>query len=149
GGARPDRPPRAAGAAAGGGPGGEAMNLISRARAEQVTARFQGLRLLVVGDLMLDHWVWGSVARSSLEAPIPVVDVQRYSYTPGGAANVVSNLKALGAEVELLGVVGADDAGRRLRGLLRRQGVGVDGIFVQRGRPTSLKTRIIAHSQQV
>lgn len=125
------------------------MNLLSRARAERLTAKFPGLRLLVVGDLMLDHWVWGSVSRISPEAPIPVVDVQRNSYTPGGAANVVSNLKALGAQVDLLGVIGADDAGRRLRNLLRRQGIGVDGLFVQRRRPTSLKTRIIAHSQQV
>lgn len=125
------------------------MNLLSRSRAERITSRFTGLRLLVVGDLMLDHWVWGSVSRISPEAPIPVVDVQRNSYTPGGAANVVSNLKALGADVDLLGVIGADDAGRRLRNLLRRQGIGVDGLFVQRRRPTSLKTRIIAHSQQV
>ena len=125
------------------------MNLLSRSRARQITSRFPGRRMLVIGDLMLDHWVWGSVSRISPEAPIPVVDVQRYTYTPGGAANVVSNLKALGAEVEILGVVGADDPGRRLRNLLRRQGVGVEGIFVQKGWPTSLKTRIIAHSQQV
>lgn len=125
------------------------MNLLSRSRARAITSGFQDLRMLVVGDLMLDHWVWGHVSRISPEAPIPVVDVQRDSYTPGGAANVVSNLKALGAQVEMLGVVGADDAGRRLRNLLRRQGVGVEGIFVQRGRPTSLKTRIIAHSQHV
>lgn len=125
------------------------MNLLSRSRARSITSAFRGLRMLVVGDLMLDHWVWGSVSRISPEAPIPVVDVQRYSYTPGGAANVVSNLKALGAEVDLLGVVGADDAGRRLRNLLRRQGAGVEGLFVQKGRPTSLKSRIIAHSQHV
>jgi len=125
------------------------MNLLSRSRARSITDRFSDQRILVVGDLMLDHWVWGSVSRISPEAPIPVVDVQRYTYTPGGAANVVSNLKALGAQVEIMGVVGADDPGRRLRNLLRRQGIGVDGVFVQKGRPTSLKTRIIAHSQQV
>jgi D-beta-D-heptose 7-phosphate kinase/D-beta-D-heptose 1-phosphate adenosyltransferase len=125
------------------------VSLLSSSRAERITARFQGVRLLVVGDLMLDHWVWGRVSRISPEAPIPVVDVERYSHTPGGAANVVSNLRALGAEVDLLGVVGADDAGRRLRGLLARQGVGVQGILADRRRPTTLKTRIIAHSQQV
>jgi len=125
------------------------VNLLHRSRARSITDRFPAQRILVMGDLMLDHWVWGSVSRISPEAPIPVVDVQRHSYTPGGAANVVSNLKALGAQVEILGVVGADDPGRRLRALLRRQGIGTEGIFVQKDRPTSLKTRIIAHSQQV
>jgi len=73
------------------------VNLLHRSRARSITDRFPDQRILVTGDLMLDHWVWGSVSRISPEAPIPVVDVQRYSYTPGGAANVVSNLKALGA----------------------------------------------------
>ncbi|MBI3925962.1 MAG: D-glycero-beta-D-manno-heptose-7-phosphate kinase [Armatimonadetes bacterium] len=110
---------------------------------------FSTLRVLVIGDLMLDHWVWGSVSRISPEAPVPVVDVERYSYTPGGAANVVSNLCALGSRVSLLGVVGLDDSARKLRGLLNRQGVDVSGLIPDRTRPTSLKTRIIAHSQQV
>ena len=107
------------------------------------------MRLLVLGDLMLDHWVWGSVSRISPEAPIPVVDVERYSYTPGGAANVVANLLSLGAHVTLAGVVGKDDSGRRLRSLLRRQGVDVSGVLFDPGRPTTLKTRIVAHAQQV
>lgn len=105
--------------------------------------------LLVIGDLMLDHWVWGSVSRISPEAPIPVVDVQRYSYTPGGAANVVNNLRALDVPVRLMGVVGKDDAGRRLRALLRKEGAEISGVLVDSQRPTSLKTRIVAHAQQV
>jgi rfaE bifunctional protein kinase chain/domain len=109
----------------------------------------QELSLVVIGDLMLDHWVWGSVSRISPEAPIPVVDVERYSYTPGGAANVVSNLLALGVKVRQLGVVGRDDAGRRLRALLRRSGAEVSGILSDDSRPTTLKTRIVAHSQQM
>lgn len=125
------------------------MNLISRTRANNICSNFQGLKLLVVGDLMLDHWVWGKVSRISPEAPIPVVDVEHYSYTPGGAANVVANLKALGASADLMGVVGADDPGRRLRTMLRRQGVGINGVFVQDNYPTSLKSRIIANNQQV
>lgn len=125
------------------------MNLISPRRAAELTDRFSTLRLLVVGDLMLDHWVWGSVARISPEAPIPVVEVERDTYTPGGAANVAINLRTLGARVEILGVVGADLAGRRLRGMLRRRNVGTGGIQVTRDRPTTLKTRIIAHAQQV
>lgn len=109
----------------------------------------QNLSLLVIGDLMLDHWVWGSVSRISPEAPIPVVDVDRYSYTPGGASNVVSNLLALGVKVRQLGVVGRDDAGRRLRALLRRSGADVSGVLTDDSRPTTLKTRIVAHSQQM
>jgi len=107
------------------------------------------LKLLVVGDLMLDHWVWGSVSRISPEAPIPVVDVQRYTYTPGGAANVVTNLRALGVGVQLVGVVGRDDPGRKLRALLRREGADVSGLVTDGERPTTLKTRIVAHSQQM
>ncbi len=107
------------------------------------------MRLLVVGDLMLDHWVWGSVSRISPEAPVPVVDVDRYTYTPGGAANVVSNLKALGAQVAVLGMIGDDESGRRLRDLLSEDGVEVEGLVVDADHPTTLKTRIIAHSQQV
>lgn len=118
-------------------------------RVKQLLDTFTRLRILVLGDLMLDHWVWGAVSRISPEAPVPVVDVQKYTYTPGGAANVVSNLRALGAEVSLVGVVGADDSGRRLKAILKSQGVDVEGIVVDRSRPTTLKTRIIAHSQQV
>lgn len=125
------------------------MNLLSRLRAKEICHKFPGKKILVIGDLMLDHWVWGKVSRISPEAPVPVVDVEHYSYTPGGAANVVSNLKALGATVDIMGVVGADDAGRRLRTMLRRQGVGTEGIFVQDERPTGMKTRIVANSQQV
>lgn len=125
------------------------MNIIGRARAGNICANFPNARILVVGDLMLDHWVWGEVSRISPEAPVPVVDVEHYSYTPGGAANVVANLKTLGATVDLAGVVGADDAGRRLRTMLRRQGVGTAGIVVQENYPTSLKSRIIANHQQV
>lgn len=105
--------------------------------------------LLVVGDLMLDHWVWGSVSRISPEAPIPVVDVERYTYTPGGAANVVTNLRALNLPVTLVGVVGRDEQGRKLRALLRREGADVSGLVVDVSRPTTLKTRIVAHSQQM
>lgn len=111
--------------------------------------RCRELPLLVVGDLMLDHWVWGSVTRISPEAPIPVVDVQRYTYTPGGAANVFTNLHEVGVPVKLVGVVGRDDSGRKLRALLRREGADVSGLVSDAARPTTLKTRIVAHSQQM
>lgn len=122
---------------------------MKASRARHLLERFSDLRLLVLGDLMLDHWVWGSVSRISPEAPVPVVEVERYTYTPGGAANVVSNLRAMGSRVALAGVVGSDDSGRRLKGILNGQGVEVEGVVVDRDRPTTLKTRIVAHSQQV
>ncbi len=125
------------------------MNLISRSRATNICANFNNLRLLVVGDLMLDHWVWGDVSRICPEAPVPVVNVRNSSYTLGGAANVAANIRALGAKVDMLGVVGTDDAGRRLRDLLSSLDIGIEGICLQDDIPTSLKSRIIANNQQV
>ncbi|MBN9418645.1 hypothetical protein ABS71_11855 [bacterium SCN 62-11] len=112
-------------------------------------ARCSKVPVMVVGDLMLDHWVWGSVTRISPEAPIPVVDVQRYTYTAGGAANVVTNLRELGVPCFQVGVVGRDDSGRKLRAILRREGADVSGLITDPDRPTTLKTRIVAHSQQM
>lgn len=125
------------------------MNLISRTRATNICANFRDLKILVVGDLMLDHWVWGDVNRICPEAPVPVVNVRNSSYTLGGAANVAANLTALGAKVDIVGFVGADDAGRRLRLLLRRMGVGIEGVVVQEDTPTIMKSRIIANNQHV
>jgi D-beta-D-heptose 7-phosphate kinase/D-beta-D-heptose 1-phosphate adenosyltransferase len=105
--------------------------------------------ILVLGDLMLDQWMWGKVSRISPEAPVPVVDVNRTTYTPGGAANVVSNLLSLGSRVTVAGLVGNDDTGSRLRGLLEAAGAQSDGLVVSGQRRTTVKTRIIAHSQQV
>ncbi|MBI3977220.1 MAG: D-glycero-beta-D-manno-heptose-7-phosphate kinase [Chloroflexi bacterium] len=118
-------------------------------RLRGTVGRFDGRRILVVGDLMLDEWVWGRVNRISPEAPIPVVDVQSVTYTPGGACNVATNLVALGGRPVLLGVVGDDDAGRRLCDELARRQVSPDRVVVDGGRPTTLKTRIVAHSQQM
>ena len=112
-------------------------------------ARCPKVPVMVVGDLMLDHWVWGSVTRISPEAPIPVVDVQRYTHTAGGAANVVTNLRELGVPCFQVGVVGRDDSGRKLRAILRREGADVSGLIADPDRPTTLKTRIVAHSQQM
>ncbi len=105
--------------------------------------------ILVLGDLMLDQWMWGKVSRISPEAPVPVVDVNRTTYTPGGAANVVSNLLTLGSRVTVAGLIGADETGTRLRGLLEEAGAQTSGLVVSKHRRTTVKTRIIAHSQQV
>jgi D-beta-D-heptose 7-phosphate kinase/D-beta-D-heptose 1-phosphate adenosyltransferase len=106
-------------------------------------------RILVIGDVMLDQFIWGSVSRISPEAPVPVVDFSHESYMPGGAANVARNLSALNAGTELFSVVGKDIAGQQLNGLLRQQRVGCGGLLESDTRPTSIKTRIVAHQQQV
>lgn len=98
---------------------------------------------------MIDHYVWGTVHRISPEAPVPVVNVTRETMLLGAAANVVNNIHALGGQVSVCGVIGGDEAGRTLAGLLRSQGIGTDGLIVEQGRPTTIKTRVIAHNQQV
>src|SRR5262249_16422287 len=93
--------------------------------------------------------IWGSVARISPEAPVPVVDFERESFMPGGAANVARNLTALKANAELFGIVGRDQAAKELTGLLKGHHIGCEGILAHSGRRTSVKTRIVAHKQQV
>ena len=114
-----------------------------------LVARFAGRRVAVLGDCMLDRYLWGSVERISPEAPVPVVEIERESYTLGGAGNVAANLRALGAEPLLLGVVGEDDEGRRLREAFAARGLDVSGVVTDASRPTTVKTRIVAHAQQV
>jgi len=118
-------------------------------RVQTVLAASQNARVLVVGDLMLDQFVWGNVRRISPEAPVPVVEFERESFMPGGAANVARNLTALQVPTELFGVIGTDESAARLRELLRAQNVVCNGVLKDRGRPTSVKTRIIAHQQQM
>lgn len=105
-------------------------------------------RVLVAGDLILDKFVWGTVERISPEAPIQILDVDREEYRPGGAANVARNLAALGARVTCLGVAGRDTGGRTLSVLLRREGIR-PVLVTDPARPTPVKTRMIAHQQQV
>lgn len=103
----------------------------------------------VIGDVMLDRFVWGRVSRISPEAPVPVVDVEREDFHLGGAANVARNLASLGARPLLLGVVGEDEAAVQLRGVLEARGLSAETLLVDPGRRTTVKTRILAHSQQV
>ena len=106
-------------------------------------------RLLVVGDLMLDEFVWGNVGRISPEAPVPVVEVQSESSYPGGAANVARNLREFTSSVTMLGMVGVDAAGKKLTDLLLKEGISTGGLFTDETVPTIVKTRIIAQRQQV
>lgn len=118
-------------------------------RARQIVRRFAKARMLVVGDVMLDHFLWGSVSRISPEAPVPVVDFQRESFMPGGAGNVARNLAHLGAQTELVGAVGNDLAARQLKSILKEQGIAHTGLVTTRTRQTSKKIRVVAHQQQV
>ena len=122
---------------------------VSARQLDELIARFRRVRVLVVGDLMLDQFVWGRVQRISPEAPVPVVSVTREERRPGGAGNVVSNVAALGGKVTACGIVVRDAAGEHLQQSLRAVGATTDGVVVSRHGETIQKTRIIAHHQQV
>ena len=111
--------------------------------------RFANVRALVIGDLMLDRYIWGQVQRISPEAPIPVVRVTKESLHAGGAANVAMNIRALGGQVATCGIVGKDSDGRRLLQSINAIGSDIAGIIASRATQTISKTRIIAHNQQV
>ena len=125
------------------------QNTLTRKRVQQILRAAGQSRILVVGDVMLDQFVWGSVARISPEAPVPVVDFERESYMPGGAANVARNLTALRVPTQLYGVVGKDHSAGELRRLLTEHHIGCRGLITSHARPTIVKTRIVAHMQQV
>jgi D-beta-D-heptose 7-phosphate kinase/D-beta-D-heptose 1-phosphate adenosyltransferase len=125
------------------------MSQLTKTRAAEILRAFRDRNVLVLGDVMLDEFVWGDVTRISPEAPVPVVDVRRESIHLGGAANVLANLVALGARGSVVGVVGKDGSGERLRAGLRELGALDQGVIVDETRPSTTKTRIIAHSQLV
>ena len=122
---------------------------LSAPRARQILTAATKTRVLVLGDVMLDQFIWGSVARISPEAPVPILDFERESFMPGGAANVARNLTALEVPTELFGAIGHDDAASRLKELLAGQKIGCAGLVTTSARHTSVKTRIVAHKQQV
>ncbi|GJM43859.1 MAG: RfaE bifunctional protein, domain I [Gemmatimonadota bacterium] len=123
--------------------------LLSPEEFRDLSRHFPDRSVLVVGDLMLDEYVWGEAGRISPEAPVPVVDVQRESLRLGGAANVARNIVSLGGRVELLALVGQDDYADSLRNLLDEEGIGSTGLVADPDRPTTRKTRIVASRQQV
>ncbi len=122
---------------------------LATVEARALFERMRGKRVLVVGDVMVDEWVWGSVSRISPEAPVPVVAVSDHSYTLGGAGNVAHNLRAIGAAVSFAGTIGDDEEGRRVCTLFDETNVERSAIVTLRDRPTTRKTRIVAHNQQV
>ncbi|HEX8472627.1 MAG TPA: D-glycero-beta-D-manno-heptose-7-phosphate kinase [Pyrinomonadaceae bacterium] len=127
------------------------MQTLRHERAAEIVDGMRERTVVVFGDVMLDEFVWGDVTRISPEAPVPVVDIRRESVRLGGAANVLANLLALGARASVTGVVGDDRAGERIKSELREIGaLGADAsLVVDEGRPSTLKTRIIAHNQLV
>lgn len=123
--------------------------VIAAPRATELLARMAGRRVVVIGDAMIDEWIWGDVSRISPEAPVPVVAVHEHTFTLGGAGNVVNNLHALGARIALVACVGDDAEGRRLHEMLDALGVDVRGVLTCADRPTTRKTRVVARGQQV
>jgi rfaE bifunctional protein kinase chain/domain len=117
-----------------------------RDAAEKLLSKFSGVRLLVLGDVMLGEYLWGTTERLSPEAPVPVVAVEQRTFAPGGAANAAANAQGLGAQVSLAGVIGDDESGKDLCSTLTAQGIDVEGLLVDAGRPTTTKTRLIASS---
>ena len=109
---------------------------------------FKDKRILIIGDLILDRFIYGKVSRISPEAPVPVVDVVSESFLLGGAANVANNIIALGGKVSVAGIIGKDTAGRIMKGLFEDRNINTEGIIEDK-RPTTVKARVIAHSQQV
>lgn len=110
--------------------------------------QFAGTRILVIGDIIVDHFIWGTVSRISPEAPVPVVNVTREEMLLGGGANVLHNIYSLGGEAVLCGIIGNDEMGGRLQQLLTDLGASSQGL-VRGKRPTTVKTRVVAHGQQV
>ena len=116
---------------------------------ERIIKKFSGVRILVVGDIMLDRFIWGDVSRISPEAPVPVVVVDKETFLLGGAANVVNNIYSLGGKASLCGVIGDDEMGQKVIQRLSEMGIERSGISIEPGRQTTVKTRIIAHHQQL
>ena len=124
------------------------MSAISTAKTRQLLKKIAGLRILVVGDVMLDHYIWGDATRISPEAPVPVVKLDRETDTAGGAANVAANAASLGAAVELVGAIGKDANGGKLLAHLAGRGIRFDRGFLQDS-ATITKTRVVVRNQQL
>src|SRR5262245_46761920 len=118
-------------------------------RLKRLLPKLKGLRIGVLGDLMLDRYLWGTASRLSPEAAVPVVDFAEQTECLGGAGNVAANLAALGARVEAFGVVGEDEPGSVLRGCVRSAEIVGNGIVADKSRVTTVKTRVIARHQQI
>jgi D-beta-D-heptose 7-phosphate kinase/D-beta-D-heptose 1-phosphate adenosyltransferase len=122
---------------------------VSNSVFQHLIGAFAGRKVLVVGDVMLDEYLWGEVTRVSPEAPVPVVVTRRRTFVPGGAANTARNVASLGGSAMLVGVVGADPQAAALRVAIEEAGIRAGGLVIDMRRPTSTKCRVVAHRQQV
>ena len=122
---------------------------MDKSRLLRIIGQFKGKKILVIGDIMLDKYIWGEVSRISPEAPVQVVNVLRESYAPGGAANVANNIAALDAKAFMVGIVGNDNAKDSLISELEKREIDVEGIFTEKNKPTIQKVRVIGRSQQL
>lgn len=122
---------------------------MDKIRIKEILDNFPNKTIFVVGDIIMDQYIWGNVSRISPEAPVPVVDVVEESLLLGGSANVLNNIISIGGRAMISGVIGHDEIGKLLIHELRHRGIETEGIIVENGRPTTIKTRIVAHSQQV
>jgi len=122
---------------------------MSPSSVRDAVVAFRGKRILVVGDVMVDEYVWGEVGRVSPEAPVPVVEVRSRTFAPGGAGNAAANVVSLGGDAWLGGAVGRDHSARELRTVLGRAGVHTEGLLEDAQRPTTTKTRVVAQQHQV
>ncbi len=120
------------------------MSLFSEIKKE-----FHSKNIVVIGDIILDHYIWGVVDRISPEAPIPVLDVKSETFRLGGALNVVANICSLGGQARVIGIVGQDENAVVIRKMLNEIGADANGLIVEDNRPTTIKTRVIAHHQQI
>jgi rfaE bifunctional protein kinase chain/domain len=122
---------------------------VNRKRALEIIGNFPSSRVLVIGDLMVDHFIWGKVSRISPEAPVPVVEVTKENLMMGGSGNVVNNIHAMGSAVAVAGIIGSDGMGDWLQAKLQQMNVDTGGLVREIERPTTVKTRIVAHGQQM
>ena len=113
----------------------------------QLFDAFNNMKVLIVGDAMIDAYMWGKIERQSPEAPVPVVEIEKHENRLGGAANVARNIKSLGATAILCSVVGDDFRGKQLKKLLQEETLTTDGIFAEKGRKTTIKTRVISEDK--
>ncbi|MEK6984022.1 MAG: D-glycero-beta-D-manno-heptose-7-phosphate kinase [Nanoarchaeota archaeon] len=115
----------------------------------KILEKFKGKKILVIGDIMLDKYIWGEVSRISPEAPVQVVHVQKETYAPGGASNVANNISALNGKAFMVGIVGNDEPKNILLDELKKRGINIDGIFTDNDKPTTQKVRIVGRNQQL
>lgn len=125
------------------------IQYLTESRVREVLDNAFAKKIAVIGDVMLDRYFWGSVSRVSPEAPVPVIDLENESFHLGGAANVAKNLKTLGLNPLLCGIVGDDNSGRRFIEIAKEDGINPEGLFIDANRPTIVKTRIIGNNQHI